>query len=125
MSRKHLLLVEDDMDFRQSVAEMLSEEGFEVAEASDGIQSIRMLDRLSQIDLLVTDIQIPGCFDGNDVAVRARVRHPGLPVVYMSGCPESLTNRIGARDAFIGKPFRSSLLLSEVRRLLRLAETLV
>jgi DNA-binding NtrC family response regulator len=124
MSGQRLLLVDDDTGFRQVLAETFLDAGFQVVEAEDGDQAIGILEGLGQLDVLVTDIQMPGRFDGNDVATKAKNRHPGLAVVYVSGSPESVTNRIGPCDVFLGKPFHCARMLSEVRRLLCLAETL-
>ena len=122
MNEKRLLLVEDDSELRFLIAEALFDAGFEVVEAEDGDQAVELLENLEQLDVLVTDIQMPGRLDGNDVATRARGRHPGLPVVYVSGHPASLTNGIGPCDAFLCKPFGSFLVISEVARLLAVAE---
>jgi CheY-like chemotaxis protein len=122
VNEKRLLLVEDDSELRFLIAEALFDAGFEVVEAEDGDQAVELLENLEQLDVLVTDIQMPGRLDGNDVATRARARHPGLPVVYVSGHPASLTNGIGPCDAFLCKPFCSFLVISEVARLLAVAE---
>jgi DNA-binding NtrC family response regulator len=124
MSGQRLLLVDDDTGFRQVMAETFLDAGFQVVEAEDADQAIGILEGPGPLDVLVTDIQMPGRFNGNDVATKAKNRHPGLAVVYVSGSPESLTNRIGPCDVFLGKPFQCSRMLSEVGRLLRLAETL-
>jgi DNA-binding response OmpR family regulator len=115
--------VDDDEDFCHFIAETLLDAGFEVVEAADGDQAVNILDQLGQLDLLVTDIDIPGRFDGNCVATRARSLHPDLSIVYISGCPDRLTNRVGPHDTFIGKPFHSSRMLSEVKRLLGITQT--
>ncbi len=122
MGQKCVLLVEDDVDFRLLMTEIFSDAGFDVVEAEDGDQAVEMLERIADLDLLVTDIQIPGRFDGNGVATKAKHRRPNLPVVYMSGRPETLTNRIGPRDTFVSKPFLSSRLFSEIGRLMDTAE---
>jgi CheY-like chemotaxis protein len=122
MNEKCLLLVEDDSELRFLIAEAFFDAGFEVVEAEDGDQAVELAENLKQLDVLVTDIQMPGRLDGNEVATRARGRHPGLQVVYMSGDPASLTNGIGPCDAFLCKPFRSFVVISEVARLLAVAE---
>jgi DNA-binding NtrC family response regulator len=122
-SGKRLLVVEDDNDFRQIMVETLFDAGFEVVEAEDGDHAIAILERLDPIDVVVTDIEMPGHCNGNDVATEAKSRHPEVTVVYMSGHPESLTNRIGPRDVFLGKPFQSARIIFEIRRLLNAAET--
>lgn len=118
MHGKCLLLVEDDDDFRMVMSETLVDEGFEVIEARTGDEAVDRLRHLKKLDLLVTDIQIPGCLDGNGVATEAKHQHPGLPVVYISGRPESLTNGIGSINSFVCKPFTSRHFVVEITRVL-------
>jgi CheY-like chemotaxis protein len=119
---KCLLLVEDNSDFRIMMADSLSDAGFKVTEAENGDRAVEIIEHHDQIDLLLTDIQMPGSFDGNDVANCAKACHLGLPVVYVSGSPESLTNSIGPCDAFVLKPFRPSELVAVIQRLLAVVE---
>jgi CheY-like chemotaxis protein len=118
MSQKCLLLVEDEPELRLMLADSLSAAGFDVVEAGDGDQAVEILERHPQIDLLVTDIDIPGRWDGNNVATSAKACQFDLPVVYVTGSPERLTNALGPGDAFFLKPFRHSELITVVRRLL-------
>jgi CheY-like chemotaxis protein len=110
--------VEDESDLRTVMADSLSDAGFKVLEAEDGDHAVAILEDCERIDLLVTDIQMPGRCDGNVVAARARVSHLDLPVVYISGKPESLTNSIGPHDVFVAKPFRPSAVIAAIQRLL-------
>ena len=114
--------MEDNSDFRTILADSFADAGFAVTEAESGDRAIEIIEHHSRIDLLVTDIQMPGRCDGNDVANCAKACHLGLPVVYVSGSPESLTNAIGSRDTFILKPFRSSDVVAAVKRLLAAVE---
>jgi CheY-like chemotaxis protein len=118
MHGRHLLLVEDDFYFRLVMAEALADEGFTVVEAENGDVAVVMLEHLDRLDMLVTDIQMPGRLDGNCVAKEAKRLHPDLPVLYMSGYSGSLTNIIGPTDAFLCKPFKSRHMIAEIARLL-------
>lgn len=122
MTELHILVVDDDNEFRLFMAESLTDAGFDVVEAADGSQAINILNRLDKLNVLITDVQMPGLVDGNEVASRAKTLYPDLPVVYVSGSPESLTNEIGSHDTFLGKPFRLTRMIGEVRRLLQLTE---
>jgi DNA-binding response OmpR family regulator len=101
MGGQRLLLVEDERSLRQCLAEFLSDSGFDVVEAEDGDHALAMLDN---IDLLITDIDMPGSLDGNAIAARAKALHPGLPVIYASGRPEWLSNAIELNDVVLVKP---------------------
>jgi DNA-binding response OmpR family regulator len=118
MSQKRLLLVEDEPDLRLMLADSFSDAGFKVLEAEDADRAVRILERLPGIDLLVTDLDIPGRCDGNGVAISAKAIHFDLPVIYISGSPERLTNAVGPRDAFFLKPFRHSEIIALARRIL-------
>ncbi len=118
VGRQRILLVEDEALIRIIVAESLADAGFDVAEAESGEAAMRLLDTLDPLDLLLTDIQMPGSIDGNAVALAAKKRHPGLPVIYVTGRPDSLRNGMGRSDAFIRKPFGPTEVLSLIRTLL-------
>src|SRR5689334_9655856 len=84
MSIKRILVVEDEVEIRLLLTEVLGDAGFDVAEAKDGDHAIRMLDGSASFDLVVTDISMPGTADGNMVAARAKTLDPQIPVVYVS-----------------------------------------
>jgi CheY-like chemotaxis protein len=118
MMGKRVLLVEDELLIRMWLADDLAEAGFDVVEAEDGDRAMLLIEETPVFDLLITDIQMPGRADGNAVAIRAKQRYPGLPVIYASGRPGSLTNAIGCCDAFVPKPFSAAYILATARRLL-------
>ena len=74
-----ILLVEDEALIRVMVADFLADEGFEVTEARDGEEAVRLLDTVGGFDVLFTDVRMPGMLDGIDVALRARRQHPACP----------------------------------------------
>ena len=108
MATTRVLLVEDESLIRLVTADYLRDEGFEVVEARDGDEAARLLDTLDGFDVLFTDVRMPGMLDGVEVAVRARQRHPELPVLVVSGYAARLTDRLGALQpptVFMGKPY--------------------
>ncbi len=118
MGEHKVLLVEDEGLIRLLLAEGLAEAGFSVLEASTGDEALRLLVDPDHVDLVVTDIQMPGRTDGNGVAAAARALHPDIPVVYMTGNPTSLRRGLGAHDALLRKPFGPSEMVDAVRRFL-------
>ena len=116
-----VLLVEDEPLIRLVAAEMLHDEGFEVVEAADGAQAVKLIDSPGGFDLLLTDVQMPGSIDGIQVAIHARQRHPGIAVVVVSA--QSLNARrlsgLGARKAFVGKPYKLPVLMATLRDVLK------
>jgi CheY-like chemotaxis protein len=117
MSGKTVLIVEDDFLIRMTLAEALADEGFLVAEAGSGDEALAMLQDDDSIDLLMTDIQLPGHLDGFALVRAARIRRPDLPVVFMTGRPEPQTSRANPRDVFIAKPYLPSEICAAARRL--------
>lgn len=114
-----VLLVEDEFLIRMILAEALADEGFEVVEAASGDEAARLAQDTG-FDLLLTDIQMPGRLDGVALARHLLHDRPDLPVVYVTGRPESL-DRIERRecDAYVRKPYSPSEVIAVVRRLVR------
>jgi CheY-like chemotaxis protein len=79
-----VLLVEDEFLISEMVAESLARQGFSVRSATNGADALRHL-ASAPVDVLFTDINLPGGMDGKTLARRARVLLPDLPVVYASG----------------------------------------
>ena len=115
-----ILLAEDDPSIRLLVADRLSELGYRVITASDGNEAFRQLDTDTRIDLLLTDIGLPGP-NGRDVAARARSRRENLAVLFVTGYEGRATRRsefAGKRMDLISKPFDMDRLAMRVRTLL-------
>ena len=111
-SRKHLLLVEDEVSLRQTLAERLAEQGFEVAQADSGEQAIEQLAEFA-FDIVVTDLRLPG-LDGTRVLEAALLRYPDIVGIIVTGygtvkdAVEAIKR--GATD-FVTKPFQFDELL--------------
>ena len=119
MAKHRVLLVEDETLVRELVAEVLSDAGYQVAEAGTGDEAAALIEAPGGFDLVLTGIEMPGRLDGVAVARRARVMRPDVPVVFVSGRAEgrARTRRLGQPCLFIPKPFRLSWVLAAVRRL--------
>ncbi len=118
MNKLRILVVEDEFLIRMTLAEALADDGFEVAEASDAAEALRWLDGPDGFALMLTDIQLPGGTDGLGLVDAARTRHPALPVIYMSGRPDTLGRTVEtARDVFIPKPYLPSEICAVAKRL--------
>jgi PAS domain S-box-containing protein len=116
-----VLLVEDEAQVRELVAEALRELGYDVMEASDGPAALRVLhgSRGSRVDLLVTDVGLPGGLNGRQVADAARERRPGLPVLFVTGyAGGALEAHLAPGMAVISKPFTLDALAQRVRAML-------
>jgi signal transduction histidine kinase len=114
-----ILLVEDDVDVRVAVRDMLRQTGYEVQEAADGVEALSLLSRATVYpQLILTDVMMPR-MTGPQLAKRIDALMPMVKVLYMSGyANESLEPVKGQRLAFIPKPFNSRDLLQKVRETL-------
>ena len=113
-----ILLVEDDAGVRAVTAAMLKELQFNVIEADNGARALDIVDRESAIDLLFTDIVMPGGMNGFELGRLARERRPQLPVLYATGYSASYAAPEKGAD-MLAKPYREADLRSKLRGLLQ------
>jgi PAS domain S-box-containing protein len=116
-----ILLVEDDAGVRAVTAAMLKELQFTVIEADNGSHALDIVDREPDIDLLFTDIVMPG-MNGFELGRLARERRPQLPVLYATGYAASYTAPEKGADV-LAKPYREADLLTKLRVLLTAQQT--
>jgi len=117
-----VLLVEDEADVRTAVAEHLRDLGYRVLEAGDGPAALRLLRGVPRVDLLVSDVGLPGGLNGRQVADAARERQPGLPVLFITGYAGTfLDGQLAPDMAVIGKPFALDALAAKARAMLEAA----
>ena len=117
--RRHVLLVEDDADVRPVLHESLSAAGWEVTAVADGSAALEVLGRGQKLDVLVTDVVMPGSVSGVELARRAALLRPGLPVLLISGYAAATLAAHGAtEDEFdlLRKPFTAEQLLDRIHR---------
>ena len=113
-----VLLVEDEPMIREVMAELLEDAGFDVTATCTGDEAAILLAE-NDFAILLTDITMPGHIDGIGLAEHAREAHPGLPVVFVSGRPDSEQRARGIPPptAFLPKPYNVDCLLDTVGRL--------
>lgn len=111
-----ILIVEDEFLIRMTLAEALSDEGFDVVEAESGDDALSILQADPAIQLLLTDIQLPGVLNGRTLAKEARAKTPTLPIIFMTGQPDP-GDQTSERDVFISKPYTLFDICEAARRL--------
>lgn len=118
MSSHRILIVDDDASNTAPLAELLRDEGYDVAVASDGLDALAMLDSFAP-DVLLTDLRMPG-LGGAALIDRARRAAPGLPVVIMTAYGASASRIARARGPmdFVTKPIDVVQLLTALERAL-------
>ncbi len=114
-----MLVVDDEPVVRMLIAEVLEELGYAAIEAADGASGLRVLQSDARIDLLVSDVGLPGDMNGRQMADAARRGRPGLRVLFVTGNPEgAVAGRLEAGMDVMGKPFTLEALASRVRALI-------
>jgi PAS domain S-box-containing protein len=116
-----VLVVEDDADVRRLVAKILNDLGYRVLEAGDGSQALATLERAPGVDLLLSDVVLPGGRSGPEIVAQAQRHRPGLKSLFMSGyAPGSMTHqgRLPEGAALLNKPFTKHELARKVRAVL-------
>jgi CheY-like chemotaxis protein len=102
-----VLLVEDDEFVRELVVAQLTELGHAVLPAPDGEAALRAVDAGEPVDLLMTDVMLPGPLDGYALAARVQTLRPGLPVLYATGGSAAAPGGTAATACrHLQKPFR-------------------
>ena len=116
-SRYRVLIVEDDEIFSMMLAYNLEHAGYEVVTAASASPAIDILESDATIDVLFTDIQMPGTVDGQGLAQRARTLRPEIAVIYASAGYKRLDEIDAVPGAsFMAKPFLPSAARAEVER---------
>ncbi len=124
-SGKTVVVIEDEAPIRKMIAGVLGELGYTVIEAADGPSALRVLEIAGNVDLLVTDVGLPGGLNGRQVADAARVRRPNLRVLFITGF--SYNSELGRGDALdpgmeiMRKPFTLTAFAMKVNELIALA----
>ena len=116
----HILIVEDDDNFRTLIADVLSDEGYQVKEAADGLTALQILDESNHIDVVLLDLRLPD-ISGLDVLEEAIQKNPEIQFIIFSAHGDIQTAikavKMGAYD-FLEKPVPSERILLTVQRAL-------
>jgi CheY-like chemotaxis protein len=118
---ERVLVIDDEATVRMVVAEVLESQGYEVIEAVDGPSGRRILESDARIDLLVTDVGLPGGMNGRQLADLARTTRPDLKTLFITGYAETAVIGEGRLDPgmeVITKPFAMTAFAQKVRELL-------
>jgi CheY-like chemotaxis protein len=116
-----ILVVEDDQRVRRVSVRRLKELGYAIIEADSGPAALLVLDREEPIDVLFTDIVMPGGMTGLDLAHEARRRRPELKILFTSGYAEPAALKVGmlaTNVSWLGKPHSTNELGAKLRELL-------
>lgn len=116
-----VLIVDDEPTVRMLVTETLADLGYNAIEAEDGAAGLKVLNSGARVDLLVTDVGLPGGLNGRQVADAARTLRPDLKVLFITGYAENAVLSHGHLDPgmhVLTKPFAMDALASRIRQLI-------
>jgi CheY-like chemotaxis protein len=112
-----ILVVEDEALIRMMIADDLRQAGFKIIEAANADDALKVLQTSVKVDMVLTDIRMPGSLDGLELARRVRANWPKLKILIVSGEPRSTLAGTPA-DAFLGKLYRRTELIDYINQLL-------
>ncbi|HEX3346732.1 MAG TPA: ATP-binding protein [Acetobacteraceae bacterium] len=116
----HVLLVEDDDEVAALVTDMLAQIGLESTRASSAAAALGALADSRKVDLVFSDIMMPGCMNGVDLAREVKRRRPGLPILLTTAYAEAAQQDADVEGiALLPKPYRLEELASVTRSILR------
>jgi PAS domain S-box-containing protein len=116
-----VLVVDDETSIRSVVVEVLKDAGYNVVEAVDGPTAVQALQLLSRLDLLITDVGLPGGMNGRQVADAGRQRFAAAKVLFITGYAENAAVRATHLDVgmrVMTKPFTIVALMNKVREMI-------
>ena len=114
---RSILVVDDEPLIRINLADFFADEGFQVHEAQNADEAISVLERNPTIQIVLTDVQMPGSMDGLKLAHHVRDRFPPTLMVVASGAVHITPAQLPSRAMFIVKPFDPRYVLGEIERL--------
>ena len=116
-----VLVVDDEPMVRMLIVEVLEEAGYRAIEAGDGPGGLRLIEQEPQVDLLITDVGLPGGMNGRQVADAARLTRPGLKVLFVTGYAENAAVGNGMLEpgmAILTKPFVMTELAAKITEMI-------
>ncbi|MCE4226185.1 PAS domain-containing protein [Methylobacterium sp. C25] len=116
-----VLVVDDEPTVRMLVTDVLEDLGYTAIEAGDSVAGLKLLQSDTRIDLLVTDVGLPGGMNGRQMADAARVTRPNLKVLFITGYAENSAvgnGHLAPGMAVMSKPFAVDMLAARIRSLI-------
>ena len=112
-----VLVVEDETLIRLLACDSLRDDGFDVETAASAADAIAVLESGSRVDIVFTDVMMPGTMNGIGLANWIRIHRPGLPIALTSGTSRSRLSEMGLRDeeTYFAKPVDFGRLIAHIR----------
>lgn len=117
-ARITVLVVEDEPLVRMSIADHLADYDFHVLEAADSDQAIEILRFRRDIQVVFTDVDMPGSMDGLKLAIAVRDRWPPIKIIVTSGHHKIDVANLPAGSRFFSKPYRADAIARAAREMI-------
>jgi len=117
-----VLVVDDEPTVRMLLGEILEDAGCSTVEAGDGPAALKILESAMRLDLLITDVGLPGGLNGRQVADAARALRPELKVLFITGYAENAVlghEQLGPGMQVLTKPFAMDVMAAKIRDIIR------
>jgi DNA-binding NtrC family response regulator len=116
-AQRTVLIVEDEVLIRMSAAATLEDAGFRVLEAGSSAEALQTLLANKDIDVLMTDVQLPGEMDGLDLVALVHRFHPGIRAIVVSGNTSAADASNAGAIGFLPKPYMAHSLVGALNEL--------
>lgn len=113
-----ILLIEDNQTVRRAISTMLDMLGYKVLTAGNGPEAMEIAQDSNVIDLLLSDIVMPGGMNGFEISEKIREQRPTLKCLFMSGYASLPDNQIPQNADFLGKPFELKVIADKLQEIL-------
>jgi len=113
-----ILIVDDEAPVRTVLCEYLSTRGYHVIESAGASQAFAALSACPDIELVITDVMMPGAPNGFELGRRLRAEYPEVKVLFMSGDPAAMKSASSNPTELVAKPFRLPTLMQRVESLI-------
>lgn len=112
-----VLVVEDEPLVRMDIADQLQDLGFKILEAANAAEAVKMLEVNADIQVMFTDVDMPGGMDGLMLATAVRDKWPPIKIIVTSGHRNVSMDDIPAKSRFFGKPYQAKAVASAMREM--------
>lgn len=112
-----VLVVEDEALIRMDIADELAARGFSVLEAANALEAVAVLASHPEIEILFTDVDMPGGMDGLALAAAVRDRWPPIKIIVTSGLRRIEVSDMPEGSRFLGKPYQASDLAEAIHEM--------
>ncbi|WP_438751826.1 response regulator [Pararhizobium sp. O133] len=119
ISKRIVLVVEDEPLLRMMAVDLVEDAGFDVVEAANADEAVKILETRTDIRIVFTDIDMPGSIDGMMLAAAVRDRWPPIEIIITSGHRQVADLDLPERSVFFPKPYDSTKVTATLHRMAR------